>query len=435
MAKKEAIKDAHDFAACVGIDWADEKHDVCLKEAGSDELEHAEIKQSPEAIAEWVSTLRNRFKGRKIAVCLEQSKGALIYALMTHDFLVLYPINPLTLSKYREAFTPGGSKDDRSDAELLLELVTKHRERLKAWKPDNECTRSITILVEARRSAVDERTRLSNRLKSLLKCYFPQALQLLRGDLHTIMACDFLLKWPTLEAVKRARKETIRDFYHNHHLRGAKLIEERLELIEKARPLTTDKAIVETSVITVKMIANQLLSLTGAIREYDRRLEELFPNHPDSGIFSSLPGAGPALAPRLLAAFGTDRNRYDSADQMQEFSGIAPVTVQSGKSIWVHWRWSCPKFIRQSFHEFANQSRRYSLWAGAYYEQQRERGKGHHAAIRGLAFKWIRIIYRCWKERVPYDELTYFSSLIKRGSPLMKYIAKSDDGDIKVRCA
>lgn len=430
MGRQDISKGDQDFAAFVGIDWADEKHEACLMEAGEGKRERMEVQQTAEAIAEWVGRLRTRFAGKKIAVCLEQSKGALIYALMVHDFLVLFPVNPLVLSNYREAFHPSGAKDDQTDAELLAELVAKHRTRLKAWQPDDERTRSITILGEARRNAVNERTRLSNRLKSLLKCFFPQALQLVGEDLHTVMACKFLAKWPTLQDVKRAKEETIRDFYCAHNMRRKDVLDKRLELINEAKPLTDDKAVIETSVITVGMLANQLLGLTKAIGEYDRKLEELFPGHPDAGIFSSFPGAGTALAPRLLAAFGSDRNRYDSASEMQRFSGIAPVTERSGKSLWVHWRWSCSKFIRQSFHEFANQSRHYSLWACAYYEQQRERGKGHHAAIRALAFKWIRIIYRCWKERTPYDEQIYLNALKKRGSSLLRYIAKNSEGNL-----
>jgi transposase len=101
---------------------------------------------------------------------------------------------------------------------------------------------------------------------------------------------------------------------------------------------------------------------------------------------------------------GTDRARFDAAEDVATFSGIAPVTERSGQHTWVHWRLACSKFLRQSFHEFANMSRHQSPWAHAYYEEQRARGKSHHAALRALAFKWIRIIYRCWKQREVYDE-------------------------------
>ncbi len=110
-----------DFAALVGIDWSDEKHDICLMETGNRQIESAIVQQTPEAIDEWVAQLRARFHGRPVAICLEQSKGALIYALMKYDFLVLFPINPARLARYREAMTSSGAKDDPTDAHLLLD--------------------------------------------------------------------------------------------------------------------------------------------------------------------------------------------------------------------------------------------------------------------------------------------------------------------------
>jgi len=344
---------------------------------------------------------------------------------MTYDFLVLYPINPNTLSKYREAFATSKAKDDPSDAYLLMELVTKHRDKLHPWYPDDELTRSIGILAEARRKAVNLRTKLSNRLRALLKEYYPQALQFTGTNLYSVMACDFLLKWPTLADLKNAEPQTIRKFYYGHHLRRGDLIETRLEFIEKALPLTTDTAINETLPVTAKMLANQLHRLAFSIRQYDNEIKKRYAAHPDKKIFSSLPGSGAALAPRLLAAFGADRDRFQAAEEIQKYSGIAPVTVKSGKMKWVQMRWACPKFLRQSFHEFANHSIKFSIWARAYYEKKRAKGQDHHAAIRALAFKWIRIIFCCWKTKRPYDELEYLKALQRTNSPLFAYMPKT----------
>ncbi len=145
--------------------------------------------------------------------------------------------------------------------------------------------------------------------------------------------------------------------------------------------------------------------------------------HPDGFIFSSLPGAGPVFAPRLLAAFGADRDRFATARELQQYTGIAPVTERSGKSTWVHWRYACSRFLRQSIVEWAGMSVRYSYWADAYYRYQRQKGKSHQAAVRALAFKWLRILFCCWKERRPYDEAKYLFSLRERHSPLLKYMA------------
>src|SRR5262249_50643473 len=160
-----------------------------------------------------------------------------------------------------------------------------------------------------------------------------------------------------------------------------------------------------------------------SIRQFDQQLKERFQQHDDYTLFHSFPGAGPVFGPRLLSAFGSDRDRFQYADEVQNLSGIAPVTEASGKSRWVPWRLGCPKFLRQSFHEFAAQSVHHSVWAKAYYDQLRAHGSDHHAAVRALAYKWIRIMFRCWKDRTPYDEARYIASLQRRGSPLFRVLS------------
>ena len=416
MSKHVAMTDVP--AAFVGIDWADQQHAVCLREAGSERCEASVLKHSPETIDEWAAGLRKRFGDGPVAVCLEQTKGALIYALLKYDFFILYPINPAKLAHYRKAMTQSGAKDDPSDAELLLDYLCHYRARMHAWKPDDETTRLIRILVERRRQAIALRTRLSNQLRAQLKCYFPQALELLGEDLGSVMACDFLQRWPSLAELKRARTKTIGEFYNAHNCRGRKRIERRLQTIRQAKPLTHDLAIIEAGVMEVRMLVGLLRQLIQPIADYDERIEQLMDTHDDAFIFRSFPGAGAALAPRLLAAFGTDRQAIDSAETMQTCSGIAPVTKRSGKCCTVHRRWACPKFVRQTFHESAGHSIGFSDWARAYYQQQRQRGKKHHAAVRALAFKWIRILHRCWHNRTPYNEEAYIQALRDKNSPL-----------------
>jgi len=147
---------------------------------------------------------------------------------------------------------------------------------------------------------------------------------------------------------------------------------------------------------------------------YDKKIDALAGEHPDYALMKSFPGAGPASAARLIAALGSRRERYNTAHELQCYSGIAPVVASSGQQRWVHWRWACPKFLRQTFHEWALHSIAYSEWAREYYERQRAKGKGRNTVIRSLAFKWIRILFRCWKNRVPYDEQLYQRAIAKR---------------------
>ncbi len=413
-----------DFAAYIGIDWADKEHDLCLRDAASTERERARLKQTPEAIAAWASQLRARFGGQPVAVCLEQSRGPLIYALLSYDFLVLFPVPPKTLAKYREAFAPSRAKDDPTDAALLLELLITHRDRLRPWRPDDERTRTLQLLVEHRRRLVGDRTRVSNRLTSLLKAYFPQALNWL-PDLRTNLACDFLLRWPSLGALKGVRRTTLEKFFRAHHSARQGKLEERIGAIRESIPLVTDAAVINSSVLMVKALASQMKTTIAAIKEFDAEIQQLCTTHEDFTVFSSLPGAGEVYASRLLAALGTDRGRWASADEVARYTGVAPVIERSGQSCWVRWRYFCPKFLRQSFHEFAGESIRHSFWARAYYEQQRGKGKDHQAATRALAYKWIRIIFRCWQTRTPYDEVKYLASLRRKGSPLLNYAAQN----------
>jgi transposase len=342
---------------------------------------------------------------------------------MEYPFLVLYPINPLRLAQYRKAFKTSGAKDDPSDAEFICEMIWQHRDRLRPWKPDDEQTRLLGLLSEDRRNAVNHRTRLVLRLIATLKKYFPQALDLIGEEWERDMGCDFLLRWPDLPSLQRSKPQSVRSFYFGHNSRNTKAIERRLEIIKEAKPLTTDTAVVTSCTITVKMLATQIRYLNKAVGEYEAQIAKIFADHPDADLFKSFPGAGKRIAPRLLCVFGTDRDRFESATDVQNFSGISPVMERSGKTMWIHWRWNAPDFVRQSVHEFAKCSIPQCAWARAYYLMQRDRGKGHHAAVRALAFKWLRILFRCWKDRVPYDDARYLQCLIKRDSEIVKWMA------------
>jgi transposase len=410
-----------EIAAFIGLDWADQQHAVCLQDADNSSRETSTLDQTPEGLQTWIDQLRARFGGRPVAIAVEQARGALIYALMHVDFLHLYPVNPQTLAKLRKAFYPSGAKDDPGDAGLLLEVLLNHRNHLRVWIPDDVLTRSIQLLTEGRRNLVGERTALTNQLTAVLKMYYPQALDWF-GDLHTLRACAFLQRWPSLQQLKSATPSSVRKFYQNQGYRGEDKLKQLIESIPLAQPLTGDEAVILASTMMVQALVKQIPVLTESIQEYDRKIAALFNAHDDSTLFGSFPGAGPTLAPRLLAVFGSDRSRFEFAAEVQQLSGVAPVTEKSGKACWVHWRFACSKFLRQSLHEFAGQSILKSGWARAYYDQQRKRGTSHQAALRALAFKWTRVIFRCWKDRTPYDEAKYCQSLKLRGSHLASHL-------------
>jgi transposase len=385
------------YQATVGLDWADQKHDVFVRFANGDSYRR-EIDSRPEAIQEWLLELRSACADGKVALALEQRR-----------------INPHSLASFRQTFFSSRAKDDPVDSQLLEELVRTHPERLRPYQPEATTERSLAQYCRHRRSLLDLATKTELKLISTLKQYFPLAVHLFDDvGMKSDIALSFLSRWPTLDKLQKARAHTVRSFFYAHNSRSQSLIEKRLQEIGKAHPVTDDLALIEPLLLTTQCLVAQLRQFNRAINEFDRNIRELFKSNPDHFLFESLPGAGEQLAPRLLSLFGSDRSRWPDATDIQKYSGIAPVVERSGKSLWVHRRLARPKFICQTFHEFAQQSTQRSSWADQFYRRQRQRGKSHHSAIRALAFKWIRIIYACWKGHKPYDESLYVQTLEKR---------------------
>ena len=199
------------FTAFIGIDWADAKHDICMQAAGDKHREFCRLPHKVEAIDDWAQSLYRRFGG-PIAVALELSKGPVVYALQKYDFFVIFPVNPSTLAKYREAFTPSGAKDDPTDAEFALDLILRHADRFTPLHPQSVEMRTLVSLVEQRRRLVNDRVRTTNRLRNTLKQYYPQALEWF-DRIDTPLFCAFIERWPTLAQVKRARRTTVQRFF------------------------------------------------------------------------------------------------------------------------------------------------------------------------------------------------------------------------------
>ncbi|MEK7754010.1 MAG: IS110 family transposase [Acidobacteriota bacterium] len=410
------------YAALIGMDWGHERHAIALRPEGG-ALEQRTLEHSAENLHAWLDELHQRFGGRPLALAIESSRGAVIHALARRDWITVYPIHPKTSARYREAFTPSGAKDDQPDADVLLALIERHRDRLKPLHRDDDSTRRLDLFCRARRTAVDLRTQLLNRLQSLLQGYFPQALELCGEHLGAPLALDLLARWPTLAALQKVRSQTLRAFYYTHNVRRPESVDARVQRVAEARALTDDAVVIDVSVAQVQGLIAALRPLQKHIATLDETIAQVFATHPDAALFRDLPGAGKVLAPRLAAAFGTDRTRYPEAESLGRFAGILPVLERSGGRKWVHWRWSAPKFLRQSFVEWAVQTTRYCAWARAYYQLQKGRGKRPHAIYRALAAKWLRILWRCWHDRTPYDDARYCAALEKQASPLHALLA------------
>jgi transposase len=306
-----------DFAAVVGLAWADAKHDVCIQAAGTKHREFLVLAHRPEAIEAWVQTLRTRFHGQPIAVCLELNKGPIVAALRTYAFLVLFPVHPLPLAQSREAFTPSRAKDDPTDAARQVELLRTHRDRLTPLSPHSPTMRALAQRVEQRRRLLSDTVRLTNRLTSTLQNYVPHVLQGLQ-DKDTAIFCNFLARWPTLQAAQRARRTTLERFFRAHHVRSADVITTRIAAIKSAGALTTDAGVITPTALLVQALVAQRRVTLQVLADCDNAMAQRAQEHPDCALLEAFPGAGAVFAPRLLVAFGEQRERYASAEALQK---------------------------------------------------------------------------------------------------------------------
>ena len=305
------------FAAFVGLAWADAQHDICIQVAGSARREFLRLDHRPAVIDAWVCTVRTRFNGQPLAICLELHKGPMVSALQNYDFLVLFPVHPLTVAKSREAFPPSRAKDDPTAAERQVERLLTHRAKLTPLVPQRPTMRALAPLVEHRQRLVGDKVRLTHRLTSALKNYVPHVLQWFQ-DKDTALFCDFLSRWPPLKAAQLARRATLESFFRAHHGRSADVITARIEAIKHAVALTTDAGVSAPNTLLVQALVAPLRVPLHAMAACDTALAQRAHAHPDCPLFDALPGAGAVCAPRLLVAFGEHRERFTSAEELQK---------------------------------------------------------------------------------------------------------------------
>src|SRR5215831_818838 len=246
--RKSTLNRQENIVAWVGLDGADDGHQICEYDVQTGRKQHYAVVPSVESLQEWVNQLRIRYGGKRVAVVLEQTRGALIHALMSTDFIKIYPVNPQSLAKLRKALYPSGAKSDPADAELLEEMVRQNPERFRSWMPGDEPTRRLQLLTEGRRKFVEDMTALTNQLTSALKTYYPQALDW-AGELNSEQAGAFLERWPTLADLQKSRPFRIRKFYQKYGRPKREVLDTRIQQMQNARPLTSDAAVVMAGVM------------------------------------------------------------------------------------------------------------------------------------------------------------------------------------------
>lgn len=403
-------------AAWIGWDWADRHHDLFI-ETAQGQSEKVRLPNRPDQLHAWLQELGQRFQQQPVVLALEASRSALLPILLDYKFLEIYLINPKSLARFRDVVRPSGSKSDALDCQLACQLIKSHRELLNQYVPEDPLTQELAQLASYRRDLVNQRSALANQMTSLLKLYYPLALELLRQDTTTALAANFVLKFPTLCALQQARLHHVRQFFLGQGCRQTAGLEERLGRIAAAVPVSTQAHWNNPNSFMACALADQLKPLIARIEQLEERIRILAEQHPNYALAQSLPGAAAALEPRLMVALGTHPEICKGAEMLAIRSGVAPRRVQSGNSCVISRRLAKPQFLHQTWIEFAKGSVLQCPWAHEFVEAKTKAGKSYYSAIRALAYKWIRILHACWKNGTEYNEAIYLQSLKKHQSP------------------
>ena len=389
-----------------GVDWADAHHDVAVVDEAGQLVGSKRVSHSPDGIAELRAFLLGIAGGPDQVPCfVETNHGLLVGALLEMSFPV-YPVNPKTVDRHRR---PSGAKTDHIDAYLLARTGRSDLADLRRLQPDNPLVQELKILTRDLQTLIQSQTRLLNQLRACLKAYFPVALNLF-SNLEQPTTQAFLKAYPTLEAARAAPGQELaallRRQRHPYPDKKAREILAKLRQPQLAADPVTTRA---KSRLMLALLA-QLASVMEQIEAYDQEIRRLFSVHPDSALFDSLPGAGERIAPRLLAEWGDDRDRYVFANSIQALAGTCPVTYQSGGYRKAHKRYACIKPFRDALHQFARQSALREPWAAAFYQRKRAEGKSHSMAVRALSNVWVRIIFAMWLKHEPYDASLFLAA-------------------------
>ena len=392
-----------------GIDWADQHHDAVVIDEAGQRVATLRVAHTTEGLAELTTFLRGIGDVAEhpdhLACLVETSHGLLISTLLEAG-LPVYPVNPKTVDRHRK---PAGAKTDAIDAYLLARTGRSDLADLRRLAPDSPLITELKVLTRDQDTLIQSQTRLVNQLTACLKAYYPVALDLF-GKLHQPTTLAFLQTFPTLEQARAASVEQIATVLkaagHPHAAAKAAQIWQQVHQpqLQAAPALTRAKARLMLALVA------QLQPLIAQIAAYDQEIRRLFLMHSDSRAFASLPRAATRLAPRLLAEWGEERGRYETAASVQALAGTAPVAFQSGKFATVHRRYACSKPLRNVLHQFAWQSTQKEPWARAYYQRKRREGKSHSMAVRALANQWVRIIYALWLKHESYDATIFLAA-------------------------
>jgi transposase len=385
----------------VGIDWASTKHDVCVLDPQGQVLARFEISHSAECLAELRRRLLRFASAEQIAVALERPSGLLVDTLVETGFHVV-PIHPNALKASRPRYSAAGAKSDPGDAYILADLLRTDGHRFRALRAPSDATRALRAAVRTRDDLVATRVQLANQLRSLLESFWAGAAAIF-ADIDSPIALAFLDPDPTPQSAAPLGEKRLERFLKRHAYcgrRSAAALLERLRAAPRGHAAALES---ETKGQLVRSLVAVLRPLVEQIRELEGLLAAHLAQHPDGALVQSFPRTGCVNAAQILSELGDDRERFASFEQLAAEGGVAPVTRASGKHRAVTCRFACNKRLRQALCTWADNSRHASPWAASVYRHARSRGCDHPHAVRILARAWVRVLWRCWQQRTPYN--------------------------------
>jgi transposase len=385
----------------VGIDWASERHAVCVLDDAGNRITAFEVTHTADGLDQLADRLRRLGPAAKLPVAIERPDGRLVDRLLEAGHPVV-PVQPNTIKAWREAQVLSGAKTDPGDAHIIADYLRLCSARLRVLQPFSAETRALRAVVRTRGDLVDQRVAATNQLAATLDAFWPGA-NAVFADVESEISLAFLERYPTPEAAARLGEARMRAFCTKHGYCGRRPASELLARLRAAPPGLTGTVEVDARRDAVLAMVRVLRALNASIKDLDRSVVAHLGEHPDAETFTSLPRSGQISAAQVLAEWGDCRPAYDSPDAVAALAGAAPVTKTSGKHHAVHFRWACNKRFRAAITLWADNSRHASPWAAKVYADALARGCDHPHAVRILARAWIRVIWRCWVDQVPYD--------------------------------
>ena len=393
-----ALPDALFFT---GIDWAAGTHAVCVMDAGGAIVAEFTIEHSADGIATLIRRLARYGEAGDMPAAIERPDGRLVDLLLEAGHPVV-PVKPNAIKTWRDGEVLSGAKSDAGDAAVIAEYLRLRRHKLKAAAPYSDETRALRTVVRSRGDLVEMRVAATNQLSALLEAHWPGA-KAIFADVESPISLEFLTRYPTPASARHLGEKRMAAFCAKHGYSGRRTAAQLLERLRHAPAGATSEALTEALRDAVIAAVGVLTALNASVKNLDRSTAAHLGEHPDGAIFTSLPRSGQVNAAQVLAEWGDARQAYEHPDAVAALAGCTPVTKESGKHRAVHFRWACNKRFRVAITTFADNSRHASPWAAKIYTDARSAGKDHPHAVRILARAWIRVIWRCWLDGVPYD--------------------------------